>query len=61
MTFFLDCSNIRYPGNYTLPLKMDIPSSLAILQLMPREVEIKVERVPTEIHKNKETNKKKNL
>ena len=51
MTFFLDCSGIKSPGKYTLPLKMDIPSGLAILQLIPREVEITVEKAEPENNK----------
>ncbi len=42
MTFFLDGSRISSPGSYTLPLAMDIPPGLAVLTLVPREVEIQV-------------------
>ncbi len=45
MTFYIDGSVIRGPGNYILPLKMDIPQGLAVLQLLPREVSINVIRV----------------
>ncbi len=44
MTFYVDGSQIRRPGTYILPLKMDIPPGLAVLQLLPREVEITVLR-----------------
>ena len=42
MTFYIDGSTIKGPGRYTLPLKMDIPQGLAVLQLLPREVTIEV-------------------
>ena len=42
LTFYLDGSRIRRPGAYTLPLGMDIPPGLAVLQLVPREVKIQV-------------------
>lgn len=42
MTFYIDGSAIRRPGSYVLPLKMDIPPGLAVLQLLPREVTINV-------------------
>lgn len=45
MTFYIDGSKIRRPGRYTLPLKMDIPQGLAVLQLLPRELQIDVIRV----------------
>lgn len=44
MTFYIDGSQIRSPGTYVLPLITDIPSTLAVLQLEPREVEIQVVR-----------------
>lgn len=44
MTFYIDGSQISGPGNYTLPLKMDIPPGLAVLQLLPREITFTVER-----------------
>jgi len=42
MTFYIDGSAVRGPGRYTLPIKMDIPQGLAVLQLLPREVTIDV-------------------
>jgi YbbR domain-containing protein len=45
MTFYIDGSSIYNPGRYTLPLNMDIPPGLAVLQLMPREISIDVVRV----------------
>jgi len=42
MTFYIDGSAISRPGTYVLPLKMDIPTGLAVLQLLPREVTIRV-------------------
>lgn len=42
MTFYIDGSAINRPGSYVLPLKMDIPPGLAVLQLLPREVTINV-------------------
>lgn len=42
MTFYIDGSGLSRPGTYLLPLKMDIPTGLAVLQLLPREVEITV-------------------
>ena len=47
MTFYVDGSGILRPGTYVLPLKMDIPAGLAVLQLFPREVEITVLRAQT--------------
>jgi hypothetical protein len=44
MIFYIDGSGISAPGVYTLPLKMDIPQGLAVLQLLPREVTISVVR-----------------
>ncbi|OQX28635.1 MAG: hypothetical protein B0D92_07875 [Spirochaeta sp. LUC14_002_19_P3] len=41
--FYLDGSNIRSPGTYTLPVLLDIPQELAVLQFNPREVKIQVE------------------
>jgi len=45
MTFYIDGSSIYNPGRYTLPLNMDIPPGLAVLQLIPREISIDVVRV----------------
>jgi YbbR domain-containing protein len=42
MTFYIDGSAISRPGTYVLLLKMDIPTGLAVLQLLPREVTIRV-------------------
>lgn len=42
MTFYIDCSGVNRPGSYVLPLKMDIPQGLAILELQPREVSVRV-------------------
>ncbi len=42
MTFYIDGTEIDRPGFYTLPLKMDIPSGLAVLQVIPLEVELQV-------------------
>jgi len=42
MTFYVDGSAVRRPGAYVLPLNMDIPTGLAVLQLQPREVSILV-------------------
>jgi len=42
MTFYIDGSAIKGPGRYTLPLNMDIPQGLAVLQLLPREITIDV-------------------
>ena len=42
MTFYINGSTIKGPGRYTLPLKMDIPQGLAVLQLLPREITIEV-------------------
>jgi|GEM_PF-122049 len=42
MTFYVEGSGIRRPGEYVLPLKMDIPQGLAVLQMVPREVTIRV-------------------
>ncbi|MCG8454107.1 MAG: CdaR family protein [Spirochaetales bacterium] len=44
MTFYVDGSSIRRPGTYELPLKMDIPPGLAVLQLVPRRVTVTVVR-----------------
>lgn len=44
MTFYVDGSAVRRPGTYSLPLKMDIPSGLAVLRLLPREIELVVRR-----------------
>ena len=50
MTFYIDGSVISQPGTYILPLKMDIPPGLAVLQLLPREVTINVVRAPGELN-----------
>ncbi|RKX84628.1 MAG: hypothetical protein DRP70_12910 [Spirochaetes bacterium] len=42
MTFYIEGSAIKGPGRYTLPLNMDIPQGLAVLQLLPREITIDV-------------------
>jgi len=42
MIFYVDGSAVRRPGTYILPLNMDIPTGLAVLQLEPREVSIQV-------------------
>ena len=42
MTFYIEGSEILNPGRYILPLMMDIPSGLAVLQVLPLEVEIRV-------------------
>ncbi|MDF1569040.1 MAG: CdaR family protein [Spirochaetaceae bacterium] len=42
MTFYVDGSQIRRPGTYVLPLEMDIPTGLAVLQIVPRDISIRV-------------------
>ena len=42
MTFYIDASAIQVSGTYTLPLKIDIPSGLAVLQISPRELTVVV-------------------
>ncbi len=42
MTFYVEGGSITRPGSYTLPLKMDIPPGLAVLQVLPLEVTIEV-------------------
>lgn len=44
MTFYIDGSDIGGPGAYALPLKMDIPPGLAVLQVLPLEVTFDVIR-----------------
>ena len=43
ITLSVDGSEIRIPGNYTLPVDMDIPSGFAVLGVSPRNVQIQVE------------------
>ena len=38
--FFLDCSNITVPGTYTLPIRADVPSGIAVLKYSPREISV---------------------
>ena len=45
LTFFIDGSDIQAPGAYTLPLRVDVPSGLAVLELEPQEVVIEVAAV----------------
>lgn len=49
MTFYVDGSILTAPGTYTLPLLMDIPTELALLQIQPREVTLNIVR--TEIQR----------
>lgn len=42
MTFYIDASAIQVSGTYTLPLKIDIPSGLAVLQISPLELTVVV-------------------
>ena len=48
MTFYIDASGITAPGTYTLPVEMDIPAGLAVLQFLPRDVNVRVLREETE-------------
>lgn len=41
--FFLDCSNITVPGTYTLPIRADVPSGIAVLKYFPREIPVSFE------------------
>ncbi len=38
--FFLDCSDIRTPGTYTLPIRADVPSGVTVLKYSPREISV---------------------
>ncbi len=38
--FFLDCSDIKLPGTYVLPIKADVPSGVTVLKYSPREVSV---------------------
>jgi len=40
MTFYIDASAIRGPGIYNLPLEIDIPTGLAVLRILPRELAV---------------------
>ncbi|KGM44145.1 hypothetical protein S1OALGB6SA_230 [Olavius algarvensis spirochete endosymbiont] len=42
VTFYLDGSAIQRPGNYILPVEIDIPPGLAVLQILPRELSVVV-------------------
>jgi YbbR domain-containing protein len=42
MTFYIDASGVRAPGIFTLPVEMDIPAGLAVLQFFPRDVNVRV-------------------
>ncbi len=42
MTLFIDGAAIRRPGTYTIPLMIDIPPGLAVLNIEPREISIQV-------------------
>lgn len=42
LQFTVDCSRIRLPGNYTLPVKVDVPDDLTVLSYSPVRVEINV-------------------
>lgn len=44
LNFYVDGSSIRSPGNYVLPITIDIPPDLAVLQIDPRELAITVIR-----------------
>lgn len=52
MTFYIDGSRITEPGNYRLTLATDIPPSLAVLSLAPREVDIRVIQIEREADEN---------
>jgi len=43
MTFYIDASAIQGPGTYNLPLKIDVPSKLAVLRILPRELTLVVD------------------
>jgi len=43
MTFYVDGSVIQSPGTYILPLNIDIPPGLAVLQILPREITVLVD------------------
>jgi YbbR domain-containing protein len=42
LQFLVDCSTIRRPGTYTLPVLVDIPDDLAVLTYSPSKVELEV-------------------
>lgn len=45
LQFTIDCSSIRYPGTYNLPVSVDIPDDLTVLTYNPSKVEFTVVRV----------------
>ena len=42
VTFYIDGSAIQRPGTYNLPLEIDTPPGLAVLQILPRELSVVV-------------------
>jgi len=42
MSFYIDASAIQGPGTYSLPLEIDIPPGLAVLNILPRELTVVV-------------------
>jgi len=42
LQFTIDCSSIRYPGTYNLPVSVDIPDDLTVLTYNPTKVEFTV-------------------
>jgi len=38
--FYIDCSKIRVPGTYTIPVQVDTPEGVAVLKYNPREIKV---------------------
>ncbi len=38
--FYLDCSRVTLPGIYTLPLQVDVPEGVAVLNYSPRDLSV---------------------
>lgn len=42
LQFSVDCSSIKSPGKYTLPVKVDVPDDLTVLSYTPVRIEVSV-------------------